>query len=269
MTLAKLEDNLEMYYTIDDFCDPWKTPETIVLHHGIAKSSLFWYGWVPALARQYRVVRLDARGFGKSTVPPPGYHWSLSNFAGDLKLLLDHLKLDRVHLVGETLGGVIGMQFAYEYPERLHSLTFSSSPIRHKDAHFEQFASSAEKDGVLKWARASMGQRLDSSQVDPEFVEWYASEMGKTTRRIVVEVLRSLVGDELSDMLRQIKVPTLILSAENRPNYSPSEIVETHQLLSNSKLVVFKGVTGYIHHSQPEACAKTLLSFLDDLKKSG
>lgn len=265
MPWATIDDNFEMYYDVDNFTDPWKTPQTVVLHHGIAKSSRFWYGWLPTLARHYQVVRLDARGFGQSTVPPPGYRWSLSSFARDLRCLLDCLELDRVHLVGETLGGVIAMQFAYEYPERLHSLTISSSPHRHKDPHFLEFAEEADKEGVLPWGRRSMWQRLDRSQVDPAFVEWYASEMGKTTKHVVVEVLKSLVGDDLSDILRQIQAPTLMLSAENRPNYPPEEVQEAQGLIANSQLVVFPGVTGYAAHSRPEDCARALLAFLRGL----
>ena len=43
---VKLDETLEMYYEDDDFTDPWRTPETVVLHHGNTKSSRLWYGWV-------------------------------------------------------------------------------------------------------------------------------------------------------------------------------------------------------------------------------
>ena len=116
MPTVNLPDNLEMYYDDDDYTDPWRTPETVVLHHGNAKNGRLWYAWVPLLARQYRVARLDARGFGRSTVPPEGYDWSLSGFAGDLLGLLDHLELDKVHLIGETVGGTVALQFALRTP---------------------------------------------------------------------------------------------------------------------------------------------------------
>ena len=59
-----------MHYQVDDFADPWRTPDTILMLHGNAESGLAWYGWVPALARQYKVVRPDMRGFGASTPMP-------------------------------------------------------------------------------------------------------------------------------------------------------------------------------------------------------
>ncbi|MFH1485652.1 MAG: alpha/beta hydrolase [Chloroflexota bacterium] len=265
MPWANLEDNFNMYYDVDDFTDPWKQPEAVILHHGNSKSSRFWYGWVPLLARHYKVVRLDARGFGQSTVPPPGYQWSVSGFARDLKLLLDYLKLSRVHVVGETMGGTIAMQFAYEYPERLQSLTVCSSPFRFTDSYYREGSQQREKRGGLAWVRETMRRRLDPSQVAPAFVEWYANEMAKTSQRVPPETLRTLAGNDLSDILRQIRVPTLILSAENRPGYSPDYVREMQQLIPNSELVVFQGVSGFVQHSHPERCVEALLAFLGKL----
>ncbi|MFH1485845.1 MAG: alpha/beta hydrolase [Chloroflexota bacterium] len=265
MPYAKIEGDFEMYYDIDDFTEPWKSPETVVLHHGNCKSSRFWYAWVPLLARHYRVVRLDARGFGQSSVPPPGSSWSLSGFATDLKRLLDYLELDRVHLVGETVGGAISMQFAYEHPERLLSLTLCSSPFRFTAHYYPESARKQEKVGVLAWARESMARRLDASQVDPAFVEWYASEMGKTSQWVAVETHRVLAGNDLSDIMRQIKVPTLILSAENRPGYTPELVEEMHQLIPHSEQVIFPGVTGFVQHIRPEKCVEVFLAFLSRL----
>jgi pimeloyl-ACP methyl ester carboxylesterase len=62
--------DLDMHYQVDDFTDPWRSPQTILLLHGNAESSLAWYAWVPKLAREYRVVRPDMRGFGQSTATP-------------------------------------------------------------------------------------------------------------------------------------------------------------------------------------------------------
>ena len=69
---VRLGDGAELFYTVDDFTDPWTQPETVVLHHGMAKNHKLWYAWVPILAQHYRVVRFDMRGMGQSSVPAPG-----------------------------------------------------------------------------------------------------------------------------------------------------------------------------------------------------
>ena len=67
MATLSLAPATDLFYTIDDFTDPWRKPETILLCHGNNESHQAWYGWVPHLARHYRVVRPDMRGFGAST----------------------------------------------------------------------------------------------------------------------------------------------------------------------------------------------------------
>lgn len=72
MPTADLPDDLPMYYEDDGFTDPWTDAETVILHYGNAKNTRLWYAWVPLLARDYRVIRVDARGFGRSSIPAPG-----------------------------------------------------------------------------------------------------------------------------------------------------------------------------------------------------
>ena len=150
MRLA-LADGAELFYKIDDFTDPWTEPETIVLHHGMAKNHKMWFGWMPVLARHYRVVRLDMRGMGQSSVPEPGYPWSLDNFADDLLGLLDGLGLDKVHLIGETVGGSIAMRFATLHQERLLSLCVCTSPTSFLDPHHVERSALIHRAGVAAW----------------------------------------------------------------------------------------------------------------------
>ena len=93
MPTAHLPGNLRLYYEDDNFTDPWAPSETVILHHGNAKNSQLWYAWVPLLA-EFRVIRLDARGFGKSSIPEPGYPWSLEGFATDVANLMDYLEIE-------------------------------------------------------------------------------------------------------------------------------------------------------------------------------
>ena len=67
MPIFKVTSDLDMFYRIDDFADPWRSHETVLMLHGNAESSSAWFAWVPTLAREYRVVRPDMRGFGDST----------------------------------------------------------------------------------------------------------------------------------------------------------------------------------------------------------
>ena len=105
MPSVKIDDTLDMFYELDNFVEPWRTPETILLVHGIGGNTTEWIRWVPPLADKYAVLRVDLRGWGRSTVPPEGYPWSMDNFAADLRALMDRLGLQKVHMVGTKMGG--------------------------------------------------------------------------------------------------------------------------------------------------------------------
>ncbi len=71
-------DGLNIAYTVDDFTDPWTTPETIILlHAAMGSSKPRWFRWSTRLVRDYRVVRMDLRGHGQSQQPAPDQDFSL------------------------------------------------------------------------------------------------------------------------------------------------------------------------------------------------
>lgn len=267
MPKVRIDSSLEMYYEDQDFTEPWRTDvETVVLHHGNAKSSQLWYAWVPLLSQRYRVVRLDARGFGQSTVPPPGYPWSLGGFAEDLKMFLDALGLEKVHLIGETVGGTISLRFAYHYPEMLNSLTVCTSPYKFLGASsYIENRDLVEREGVEAWVRKTANQRVDPGQSDPAHTEWYAQQMSKTAKHVVVETLTYLSQQDLSYILPQIRVPALILVSESGHKSDPDRADGMHRLMPNSKLAVLEGTTGYVQHSSPDKCVAAWQGFVREL----
>ena len=100
----------------------------VVLIHGHSADLRLWEPQVPALVgADYRVVRYDVRGHGRSSVPPTGYSWE--HYLADLRALLDHLRVTRAHLVGISMGGAIALQFALEEPGRVASLTLLDSAL--------------------------------------------------------------------------------------------------------------------------------------------
>ena len=267
MPKVRIDDSLEMYYEDDDFTDPWRSADTVVLHHGNAKNCRLWYAWVPLLSRQYRVVRPDARGYGQSTVPARGYSWSLGNFAHDLKVFLDSLGLEAVHLIGETVGGTISLQFAYQYPERVKSLTVCTSPYKFVgDPSFLESRDLVDRVGVEEWARSPIHQRLDPARSDAQHVEWYAQQQGKTAKHVVVETLTYLSGQDLSDILPEIQVPTLILVSENGHARTPEWADGMKSLIPNSRLTAIPGTSGYVQHSAPEQCVDVWREFVGGLR---
>jgi aminoacrylate hydrolase len=99
----------------------------IVFIVGLGGLGAFWGAQRAAFAPGHRVVTFDHRGVGRSRGAPP---YSLQQWARDLLALLDHLGLDRVHLVGHSTGGLIAQVFAAEHPERVRAVVLGGTWLR-------------------------------------------------------------------------------------------------------------------------------------------
>src|SRR5260370_25768207 len=95
-------DGLSLAYYVDDFTNPWQRPPTLLLLHAAMGSARRYFAWVPHLAREYRVVRLDLRGHGSSQVPPEGQPLSLERLVTDVAELLYHLRPESAHIAANS-----------------------------------------------------------------------------------------------------------------------------------------------------------------------
>lgn len=100
------------------------TGETIVFLHGFSLDSRMWVDQVNYFKANYQCLTLDMRGYGKSSLPSCEY-----SYHEDLKALLDHLDINRIHLVGLSLGGEEALNFALDYPDYIKTLTLVSSSL--------------------------------------------------------------------------------------------------------------------------------------------
>jgi pimeloyl-ACP methyl ester carboxylesterase len=97
----------------------------LLLIHGIGDSSAAWRTVIPSLARKHTVIAPDLLGHGGSAKPRADY--SVAAYANGMRDLLGVLDIDRVTLVGHSLGGGVAMQFAYQFPERTERLVLVAS----------------------------------------------------------------------------------------------------------------------------------------------
>ena len=97
----------------------------ILLVHGIGSRLDTWLPLVPALAKHFTVIAPDLLGHGRSSKPRADY--SIGGYANGLRDLLTYLGVDKVSVVGHSLGGGIAMQFAYQFPQRTERLVLIGS----------------------------------------------------------------------------------------------------------------------------------------------
>ena len=264
MPYVDIDNELRMHYEDDDFSPPWEDSEVILMHHGNAKNSKFWYGWIPVLSSKYRVIRVDGRGFGQSTVPSEGYKWSLEQFANDSKNLLDELGISKVHFIGETIGGSIGLVFAHMFPDMTQSLTLCTSPYNFAAVKtYSEYRDLVLQKGVRTWVELTSSQRLPADRTKHN--AWYIDQMSNTSKQVVVETLSYLSRVDLTPILPEIKTPTLILVGGQSLMNTDGRVRSLQQLLVNSVIKELEGASGYVQHSEPAMCAEAWLDFASEI----
>lgn len=268
MPAVRVDPAFTAYYEDDYFGEPWREAETVLLIHGVAESSRAWYGWVPHLARDFRVLRPDLRGFGRSTVPPPGYAWSPQSFAADLAAFLDALGLEAVHVVGAKLGGTIAMQFAADYPERTRSLAVVSSPVRARNtggrADLGSFPDRVRAVGVRGWAEETQRARLGTGVSDAQLA-WWTEFMAAADPQVCIEVTGMAGELDISGSLPSIRARTLIVTTEDSALAAVKTVREWQQLIPNSALLVLPGDSYHIAAAEPDECARKVTAFIHSL----
>jgi pimeloyl-ACP methyl ester carboxylesterase len=259
----QLSPGVDLNYRIDDFTDPWAKPETILLCHGNNESHLAWYGWVPHLARHYRVVRPDMRGFGDSTPMARNFPWTLDVVIGDYLKLMDHLGSQRFHLVGAKIGGVINRAFAARHPERVHTLTVVGSPppVRADAATRAARVREVEELGIEHWARRSMGARL-GSKFPQAGVEWWIKYMARTSMASEAGFAETINFSDISADIPNIQCPMLVITTQESGLASVAETRAWQEQVPHSELVVLPGDSFHAAATDADACAQALLNFV-------
>jgi 3-oxoadipate enol-lactonase len=255
-------DGAKLHYTIDDYTDPWSTPETALFVHGLAESGEAWRAWVPHFVRRYRVVRVDLRGFGQSTPMTADYQWDMNVLLDDLAALIEHLGRERVHLIGAKSGGSMTLKFAADHPDMVHTLVGVTPPVAGASAVPEWLAR-IESRGVLDWARHTMQGRL-GSKVSAEEVEWWVNNIqGKTPLTTLQSYLRWVPGLDIAGEVEKITAPTLIITTTGSGLRTIASVKAWQQRIQKSQLVIVEGDAWHAAGAYPDRCAAEAVQFID------
>lgn len=257
---------------IDDFTDPWKPAEVILIQHGFGRNYAFWYHWVPVLASKYKVIRRDLRGHGLSSTPTGEY--GLEELLEEIVDILDQLGLDKVHFVGESTSGMLGEALAARYPARLHSLITCSAPSHLPEQALKLFAfgyedwpSAVLKLGSRGWATA-LSKVPGTVDGTPQYTKWWVDQVARSTSLGMSGYARFLSKLDARPLLPEVAVKTLILA----PSQSAATKLEEQQWIQSqipgAELVIIEAPGHEIYVQNPHDCQKALLDFLERLSGS-
>jgi 3-oxoadipate enol-lactonase len=218
-------NGIQLYYELHG--DEGKP--VILFLHGLGSSTKDWEAQIAYFAQDYRVLVADMRGHGQSDKPRGAY--TMHQFASDVIALLDELKIDSVHIIGLSMGGMIAFQLAVDHPERLRSMTIVNSSPAVVPHTFQDRVSVWTRFWIVRYmGMRKIGETLaprlfvdpDQENLRQSFVErWAANDP-----RAYLDALRAIVGWSVEDQIGNISIPTLIVAADH--DYTPVSAKEAY-----------------------------------------
>jgi len=269
MPLLRRNDGPALYYELDDYTDPWKDAPYILLQHGFSRSSKFWYRAVPYLSRHYRIIRPDLRGLGQSSTDFDVERGiSIAAYIDDLNAVLDALGLKSVHYCGESFGGILGIAFAAECPERVRTLTAISVPMfRNEEVKtracfgYASWEEALRKLGARGYAEAKNKADRFAPDTDPALTAWFSEEYGKSDVDVLIGMSKLATSHVSTTYLPRIKAPTLIINPSHDTHTTPEHEALLRRHAPHARLVHLPSHFHNLHFAQPVACASHLLHF--------
>jgi pimeloyl-ACP methyl ester carboxylesterase len=252
----------------------------LLLVHGLAGSAMTWRHVMAPLAERFTVIAPDLLGQGESDKPRAEY--SLGAHVDTLRDLLDALGHEQATFVGQSLGGGVAMQLAYQFPERCERLVLVNSgglgrevsvilrllALPSTEVVFPLACAPRLRDVASRVGTMLGRAGLRSTPAREEMWRSYASLTDAASRHAFFRGLRDVIdwrGQAVSALGRlhhTEKLPTLIIWGARDPFIPVSHAHVAHAAIPGSRLVIFEGVGHYPHCEAPERFVETIVDFI-------
>ncbi|MDI1478837.1 alpha/beta hydrolase [Polyangium sp. y55x31] len=253
-------DGCEIYYEVKG------RGEVVLLLHGLGSSLLDWEMQVPTLAERYTVVTVDLRGHGRSGKPPGPYR--IATFASDVAHLLRELALGPAHVVGFSMGGMIGFQLAVDAPSLVRSLVVvNSAPafvprtLREHLAVLQRLVA-LRVLGVRGFARKIAA--MNFPRADQEALrQKLAARLGQNDEAAYRAATKAILGWSVAERIGTIRCPVLVVTGDQ--DYTPVAAKQAYAArIPRARVAVVADSRHCTPIDQPEAFNRLLLDFLNE-----
>jgi len=260
------ESGVSIFYQVNDFTDPWENKPTLFLQHGNGRSGEFWNRWISHLAPHFRIIRPDMRGVGRSDTLDLELI-TIDHCIADLVSIIRQLDRGPVYFCGESMGGILGILLAAQYPDLVKSLTLIATPVFINNAMKEKYAlgfssrlEAMRTLGIKDWVRKTSILTRFPPDTDPGLIDWYVDEFAKSDPETLIRYSDLVSNANARDFLSKIQCPTLAIFPIN----GQITDAEQEQILANEirdiKVAHIPSEFHMIHLTHVKECADLLLS---------
>ena len=232
----------------------------VVLVHGLGGTGTdIWKHQIADLAREFTVVAYDLRGSGQSETTPGPY--TIDLLVDDLRALVEKLALDRVALVGHSMGGSIVLAYASRYPEEVRAVVGVGAPAELPDAARQGMADraatvEAEGMGAVAETVATNGVSPTFREQNPEEFQELISMLAGNDPEGYAAQCRALVGLDIAARLTAISAPVALVSGD-RDAVSPPQVTETNAgRVQDGRATILEDCGHILTWERPEALAE-------------
>jgi pimeloyl-ACP methyl ester carboxylesterase len=252
----------------------------LLLLHGIAGSSRTWRDVIPGLTDHFTVIAPDLMGHGQSEKPVGDY--SLGSFASGIRDLLEVLGIDRASVIGQSFGGGVAMQLAYQHPEQCERLVLVDSGGLGREVNWmlrfmtlpgSEYVMPLIFPGFVRDWGDSLFRTVNDRGIRlgriTEMWSAYASLAEADNRQAFARTIRSVIdpgGQTVSAMDRLYlasAMPTLIVWGDQDNIIPVSHAYAAHEAMPGSRLVIIEGVGHFPQIEAPEQFVEALVDFID------
>ena len=233
--------------------------------HGIGSRKITWDALVSELKDQFTCVSFDLGGHGDSPVPAPPY--SLDQLVDDLEALRQRLGHEQLHVIGHSLGGMIGPAYAHKFPERVLSVgLLSTAAGRTEDdlAKLKNVGDAMESQGIEP-VISTLIQRWYTDEfitANPAAIDARIKQVTDTPAEVFLSVFWIYATTEMAPWLNRISCPCLVLTGELDGGCNPRLNRFIADQLPDSELVILDGLKHSILIEAPDKVLPPLRAFL-------
>jgi pimeloyl-ACP methyl ester carboxylesterase len=235
----------------------------LVLVHGYLGGSSQWDGLLPVLSQHFEVVTVDLAGYGMANhlVAPT----DLADHARNVLATLDHMGIERFHLLGHSMGGMVVQEITSQAPHRVNKLVlYATGPLGCIPGRFETMARSRERlkdDGVQRTARRICATWLLDCEASPAF-EALAELATQASEQAASAGLSAMESWDGREHLGRIEQSTLVIWGESDRTYGWSQIEMLWRCIPRASLAVLPACAHALHLERSALFCTLLVEFL-------